>query len=69
MQKAKIITVLILAVLVLIIAMQNTAPVQTQLVIFTIDIPVALLIFGSLVVGFVVGMLVTGRMLGKKSRK
>lgn len=69
MQKAKIIAVVVLAVLVLIIALQNTAPVETRLVLFTVDIPVALLIFGSLVIGFVVGMLVTGRIMGKKSRK
>lgn len=69
MQKAKIISVVVLAVLVLIIALQNTAPVKTQLVIFPVDIPVALLIFGSLVIGFVVGILVTSRIIGKKSRK
>lgn len=69
MQKAKIISVVVLAVLVLIIALQNTAPVETKLVIFTVNVPAALLIFGSLVIGFVVGILVTGRIMGKKSRK
>jgi uncharacterized integral membrane protein len=69
MQKAKIISVVVLALLVLIIALQNTTPVETQLVIFTVNVPAALLIFGSLVVGFVVGILVTGRIMGKKSKK
>ncbi len=55
LHKIKLVVIAILAVLVLIIALQNTAKVETKLLFATVTMPRAILLFVMLAIGFVVG--------------
>ncbi|MCF7804951.1 MAG: LapA family protein [Candidatus Marinimicrobia bacterium] len=63
MKTWKIITTLVVAVLVLIVVLQNTAAVETRILFFTLTLPRALLLFLTFLVGFILGLVVmlTGR--------
>jgi uncharacterized integral membrane protein len=71
MQKAKLIAAAILGVLVLIVVLQNTEAVETQLLFTTVTMPRAALLFGTLLVGFALGVLVSARLMkvGKEPRQ
>ena len=66
MQKAKVIAIAVLALLVVIIVLQNTEVVETRLLFVTIALPRAALLFGTLVAGFAIGVLMAARIMGKK---
>jgi len=66
MKPGKTIAVLILALLVLIIIMQNTSPVETKILFVSFHLPRALLLFITTLIGFILGLLVR---LRSKSRK
>ena len=66
MQKIKLVVIAILAVLVLIVALQNTANVETKLLFATVTMPRAILLFVMLVIGFVIGWLSGARYSIKK---
>ncbi len=57
MQKLKLIFIAILAIIVLIIAIQNTDNVETRLLFATVTMPRAVLLFVMLAIGFVIGWL------------
>lgn len=57
----KIAGMAIVALVVLIIVLQNTEAVQTDILFFSITMPRAALLFGCLVIGFVLGILVSFR--------
>ena len=57
MQKLKLIFIAVLAIIVLIIAIQNTANVETRLLFATVTMPRAVLLFVMLAIGFVIGWL------------
>jgi uncharacterized integral membrane protein len=59
MKKTKKITAIILAFIGIIIAFQNTEPVETQLLFFKVTMPRAILLFITLAIGFVTGILVS----------
>ncbi len=57
MRKLKLIFIAVLAIIVLIIAIQNTANVETRLLFATVTMPRAVLLFVMLAIGFVIGWL------------
>lgn len=59
MKKAKLIAVLILAILCLIIVLQNKAPVETKVLFITITMPRAVLLLTTTAIGFALGVLVS----------
>jgi len=59
MKSWKIWTILVLGLLMLIIVLQNTAVVETQILFFTIALPRALLLFLTLLIGFLLGLYVS----------
>jgi uncharacterized integral membrane protein len=65
-QKLKIVGVAVIAILVLIIVLQNTEAVDTKLLFVTVTMPRAVLLFGALIVGFIVGIVVCNRVFVKK---
>lgn len=67
MQKAKLIVAAVLALVLLIVVLQNTAAVETKVLFLTVTMPRAALLFGALVTGFVVGLLTAGSVLRKKT--
>jgi uncharacterized integral membrane protein len=66
MNKVKIIVAAAMAVLLVVIILQNTQQVETRLLFATISMPRAVLLLATLVVGFVIGLLTAGR-LSRKS--
>ena len=69
-QKLKIAGIAVLALLVLIVVLQNTESVETKFLFFSITMPRAALLFGALVVGFIIGVFTAGKVLsGVKEKK
>ena len=66
--KLKIIGAAILALLVLVIVLQNTEAVETKLLFVTVTMPRAALLFGTLIVGFGLGVLCVA-WLGRGKKK
>jgi len=69
MQKAKLIAIIVICALFLILVLQNTTSVEAKILFFSIQMPVAAMLFGSLIVGFLIGLLVAGRILSARSTK
>jgi len=67
MKKAKLIIAIVLAVLCLIIVLQNTASVDTRLLFVTITMPRAVLLLSTAAIGFALGVLVSLIMCKKQS--
>ncbi|HKI47508.1 MAG TPA: lipopolysaccharide assembly protein LapA domain-containing protein [Balneolales bacterium] len=59
MKTWKIITALVLVIVSLIIVLQNTAAVATKFLFFTLVMPRALLLFLTLLIGVILGILAT----------
>jgi len=59
MARMRHITAVVLALLGVIIILQNTAPVETKLLFFTITMPRAILLMGTTLIGFALGVLVS----------
>jgi uncharacterized integral membrane protein len=66
LQRLKLVAVAALALLVLIVVMQNAENVETQILFVTITMPRAVLLFGALIAGFILGILACNRVLTKK---
>lgn len=63
MTKLKIIVITVVALLVLIVVLQNTESVDTKILFLTLTMPRAALLFGTFLVGFGLGVLTTGRLV------
>jgi uncharacterized integral membrane protein len=68
MARAKLIITAILALLLLIVVLQNTQAVETKILFISFAMPRAVLLFGTAIIGLVLGVLVAFR-AGKKRPK
>ena len=59
MNRFKMISIAILTVLGVIIILQNTEPVETRLLFLSIIMPRAILLMGTTLIGFALGILVS----------
>ena len=59
MNRFKMISIAILALLGVIIILQNTEPVETKLLFLSITMPRAILLMGNTLIGFALGILVS----------
>ncbi len=59
MQKFKLIAAAVLALLGVIIILQNTEPVVTRILFLSITMPRAILLMGTTLIGFALGVLVS----------
>ena len=59
MERFRMISIGLLALLGVIIILQNTAPVETKLLFLTITMPRAILLMGTTLIGFALGVLVS----------
>jgi uncharacterized integral membrane protein len=66
MRNLKFIAAAVLAILVAILVVQNTEPVETHLLSATVAMPHAVLIFISAAAGFVLGVLLTMSLRSKR---
>ena len=65
MQHFKLVSILIISFLVLVIVLQNTEPVVTKILFISITMPRAVLLFGTTMLGFALGVLVSFLMMKK----
>ena len=65
MTKFKVVSMAVLGLLVLIIVLQNTEAVETKLLFASVTMPRAVLLFGTLLTGFALGVLTAGRISRK----
>lgn len=66
--KLKIVGIAIVVLLVVIVVLQNTQPVGTKLLFLTVTMPRAALLFGTLVIGFAIGVLTAGHIVSGAKR-
>jgi putative membrane protein len=59
MERFKLIVTAILAMLGVVIILQNTEPVETKLLFLSITMPRAILLMGTTLIGFALGVLVS----------
>ena len=62
MTRTKLIIAGILSLLVLIVILQNTAAVETKILFITLTMPRAVLLIGTTLVGFILGVLAAFRL-------
>ena len=68
MSSVKAVVIVILAILCLIVVLQNTEQVESRLLFTTVKMPRAVLLFGTTLVGFVLGVL-AGHSRSKERRQ
>jgi uncharacterized integral membrane protein len=66
--RAKLIITAILALLLLIVVLQNTQAVETKILFTSFSMPRAVLLFGTAIIGFVLGGLSRGKKESKVER-
>ena len=69
MSKLKIVAIALLALMVVIVVLQNTQAVDTKLLFLTVTMPNAALLFGTLIIGFAIGVLTAGHIVSTAKRK
>jgi uncharacterized integral membrane protein len=65
-QRLKIVGLAVIALLVLIVVLQNTEAVKTKILFVTVTMPGAVMLFGTLIIGFILGIITTHRIFVKK---
>lgn len=68
-QKIKYIVGILLVLFVVVVTFQNTEQVEAKLLWTTISLPMAFLLFGTLAIGVVLGILITGIWLARRKKK
>ena len=66
--RTRIVVAIVVAILVIIVVLQNTQAVETKLLLVSITMPRAVLLFVTLLVGFALG-LITATWLSRKPQK
>jgi uncharacterized integral membrane protein len=69
MNKLKIVAIAVLAVVVVVVVFQNTQAVETKLLFLTLTLPNAALLFGTLIIGFAIGVLTAGHIVSIAKRR
>jgi uncharacterized integral membrane protein len=66
--KLKIVGIAVIVLIVLIVVLQNTQSVETKLLFLTVTMPNAALLFGTLIIGFAIGVLTAGHIVSTAKR-
>jgi putative membrane protein len=66
--KLKIAAISIAVLLVLIVILQNTEPIETQILFASLKMPAAALLFGTLMIGFGLGVLTAARISRRRDK-
>ena len=69
MNKLKIVGIAVIVVIVVVVVFQNTQAVETKLLFLTVTMPNAALLFGTLIIGFAIGVLTAGHIVPTAKRK
>jgi uncharacterized integral membrane protein len=68
MNKLKLLAIAVVSLVVLIVVLQNTQAVETNLLFLTVTMPRAALLFGTLIIGFAIGVLTAGHIVSTAKR-
>ncbi len=68
LNKLKVVAIAAITLLVLIVVLQNTQAVETNLLFLTLTMPNAALLFGTLIIGFAIGVLTAGHIVSIAKR-
>ena len=66
--KLKVVIIAVITLLVVIVVLQNTQAVETNLLFLTVTMPNAALLFGTLIIGFAIGVLTAGHIVSAAKR-
>ena len=66
--KLKIVGIAAIVLIVLVVVLQNTQNVDTTLLFVTVTMPNAALLFGTLIIGFAIGVLTAGHIVSSAKR-
>jgi uncharacterized integral membrane protein len=66
--KLKIVAIAAIALVVVIVVLQNTQTVETKLPFLKVTMPNAALLFGTLIIGFAIGVLTAGHIVSSAKR-
>ena len=69
MNKSKVVAIAGIALIVVIVVLQNTQAVETKLLFLTVTLPNAALLIGTLIVGFAIGVLTAGHIVSTAKRQ
>ena len=69
LEKAKIIILTIIALLAVIVVLQNTEAVETKVLFVSFTMPRAAMLFGAIIVGFAAGVITAGRLTSKAKKE
>lgn len=69
MKKIKHVVAIVLAVLGFVVILQNTESIETELLFLKLEMPLAILIFLGILIGFVLGVLVSLIFSAKRKKK
>ncbi len=61
--KLKIVGIAVIVLIVVVVVLQNTQAVETKLLFLTVTMPNAALLFGTLIIGFAIGVLTAGHIV------
>ncbi len=69
MNKLKLVVIATIALFAVIVVLQNTQAVETKLLFLTVTLPNAALLFGTLIIGFAIGVLTAGHIVSSAKRR
>ena len=67
--KLKLVAIGVIALFAVIVVLQNTQAVETKLLFLTLTLPNAALLFGTLIIGFAIGVLTAGHIVSNAKRR
>lgn len=68
MNKLKVVAIAVITVVAVVMVLQNTQIVETKLLFLTLTLPNAALLFGTLIMGFAIGVLTAGHIVSSAKR-
>ena len=69
MNKFKVVAIAVLTFVVVFVVFQNTQAVETRVLFLTLTLPNAALLFGTLIIGFAIGVLTAGHIVSSAKRQ
>jgi len=66
--KLKLVGIACIVLIVVVVVLQNTQIVETKLLFFTVTMPNAALLFGTLIIGFAIGVITAGHIVSRAKR-
>jgi uncharacterized integral membrane protein len=69
MNTFKVVAIAVLTFVVVFVVFQNTQAVETRVLFLTLTLPNAALLFGTLIIGFAIGVLTAGHIVSSAKRQ